>query len=591
MKRLLTITILLLYSTITKAYDFEVDGIYYNIISLSDLTVAVTSGGDEYSGEVIIPEKVVYKSKTLTVTEISSHAFFDCTNLSSISIPNSVEIIESYSFSGCSSLKYVRIEDGTDTLSLGYSRDGTPSWGGTATKGKGLFYDCPLETLYLGRNISFKSSYTLGYTPFDGENCLSLKSVTIGSCVTKIENETFKDCCALKELRIEDGERTLLLGYNGELSYRYNGQGYLIFVQATSLFNDCPLETLYLGRNISYDAILSDYGSYSPFERKLTSVTIGSCVTKINNYLFHFCNFSSIEIPNSVTTIGELAFFNCTGLTSIEIPNSVTSIGAHAFSGCTGLTSITIPNSVTSIGDYAFSDCTGLTSIEISNSVTTIGEDAFKGCTGLKEVHISDLTNWCNINFKYEKSNPLYYAENLYLNGKIVTDLIIPSDVTVIKSNAFCNCSNLSSITIHNSVTSIGSSFEGCTGLKCIYLLGETPPSINSYNFTASQYINMVLYVPIGSLATYQNADIWKEFWDIQEFDVTGIGDINECNIKMEFTSHGVSFSNAKDANVTVYTINGILVKRIDNYRGEEIRLNSGAYIVRVGDKTIKVKL
>ena len=139
MKRLLTITILLLYSTITKAYDFEVDGIYYNIISLSDLTVAVTSGGDEYSGEVIIPEKVVYKSKTLTVTEISSHAFFDCTNLSSISIPNSVEIIESYSFSGCSSLKYVRIEDGTDTLSLGYSRDGTPSWGGDCYKRKRSF--------------------------------------------------------------------------------------------------------------------------------------------------------------------------------------------------------------------------------------------------------------------------------------------------------------------------------------------------------------------------------------------------------------------------------------------------------------------
>ena len=99
------------------------------------------------------------------------------------------------------------------------------------------------------------------------------------------------------------------------------------------------------------------------------------------------------NIPSSVTSIGDWAFYGCTGLTSITIPSSVTSIGDGAFSDCTGLTSITIPSSVTSIGDYAFSDCTGLTSITIPSSVTSIGDWAFYGCKGLKSVRAPEVFN------------------------------------------------------------------------------------------------------------------------------------------------------------------------------------------------------
>ena len=96
---------------------------------------------------------------------------------------------------------------------------------------------------------------------------------------------------------------------------------------------------------------------------------------------------TSVTIPNSVTSIGEGVFYNCSGLTSVTIPNSVTSIGDEAFLDCIGLTSVTIPNSVTSIGAYAFKDCTGLTSVTIPNSVTSIGDLAFANCQKIENVY------------------------------------------------------------------------------------------------------------------------------------------------------------------------------------------------------------
>ena len=156
-------------------------------------------------------------------------------------------------------------------------------------------------------------------------------------------------------------------------------------------------------------------------------------VTSIGENAFEDCSgLTSIEIPNSVTSIGYDAFANCTGLTSIEIPNSVTSIGDWAFEGCSGLTSIEIPNSVTIIDIYAFYACSSLTSVTIPNSVTSIEESAFSGCIGL-------------------------------------TSVTIGNSVTSIRINAFKGCSSLTSVMIPNSVTSIGEHiFAECTGLTSV---------------------------------------------------------------------------------------------------------------------------
>ena len=188
----------------------------------------------------------------------------------------------------------------------------------------------------------------------------------------------------------------------------------------------------------------------------LTSITIPNSVTSIGNEAFGCCSgLTSITIPNSLTCIGEYVFGECSGLTSITIPNSVTSIGEGAFGGCSSLTSITIPNSVTSIGENAFYGCKSLTSITIPNSVANIGENAFMSCSGLTSITIPNGVTSIGS-----------YA---FCDCSGLTSITIPNSVTSIGEGAFANCSSLTSITIPNSVTSIGEgAFAGCIDLEFV---------------------------------------------------------------------------------------------------------------------------
>lgn len=243
-----------------------------------------------------------------------------------------------------------------------------------------------------------------------------------------------------------------------------------------------------------------------------TRLIIGDSVTKIGQYAFYNCTrLTSIVIPDSITAFLAVAFLGCSNLknvyytgtiekwcglvvgtysaspmcnganlyingklvTDLVIPDSVTVIDHFAFFGCTSLTSVAIPSGVTSIEYQAFMDCMALTSIVIPKSVTAIKQNAFGNCTSITEVYYNgDIEDWCNILFVAAASTPTYYGANLYINGELVTNLVIPDTLTAFKGYyTFRGCTSLISVVLPNGITSVASySFENCTNLQSVVI-------------------------------------------------------------------------------------------------------------------------
>ena len=279
--------------------------------------------------------------------------------------------------------------------------------------------------------------------------------------------------------------------------------------------------------------------------RSLTSLTLPSCITTIDDCTFYGCSgLTSLTLPSSVTSIEWSAFSGCSGLTSLTLPCSVTSIGGYAFSGCSGLTSLTLPSSVTKIGWYAFRGCSGLTNLSLPSSVTEIGWYAFDGCSGLTSLTLPSSVSSIG-SFAFSGCSGL-------------TSLTLPSSVTSIGESAFSGCSGLTSLTLPSSVTSIGeSAFSGCSGLSSIYVNWESPLSIDASTFEDANTGKCILYVPKGTYDDYWISN-WGIFENIVEYDPTGIDHITTSGEAKEISRYAADGQRlevpAKGLNIVKYS-------------------------------------
>ena len=478
---------------------------YYNTIRTVIILDGVTTiGVHAFSGCSSLTDIAIPKS----VTSIGENAFARC-SLTTLVIPASVSSIGDFAFWNNSGLNELIIEDGSTSLSLrGLSLSASQSIG------YGSFGLCPIEMLYLGRNLNVSYSSHYGNRATFGAE---VKEVTFGSNVTSIGNYTFYYCRNLTEVTIPNS----VVSIGDYAFYHCNDYG------------NYGLRNIYIGNSVKY---IGNYAFY--YCHNLTEVNIPNLVESIGDYAFYHCiSLKEVTIPDLVKSIGDYTFSRCSGLEEVTIGNSVITIGDYAFSNCSNLVEVTIPNSVESIGNSAFRSCGNLTNVYFGNSVTSIGDFAFYSCCNLNEVivpstvttigidafggcinscertiasgNITETVVWSicengiliiggsgrmldypsiasvtpapwggyhlsSIRTLIIDDGVTHIGTSAFRGLNNLTEATIPNSVTTIGEGAFRNCSSLIEITIPNAMTAYGSSiFRDCSSLKNVTILSN----------------------------------------------------------------------------------------------------------------------
>ena len=527
------------------AYVFEADGIYYNITSLSDLTVEVTyetTNYNSYSGKITIPDTVTYNGKTYAVTSIGEYAFRSCSHLTSITIPDAVTSIGSSAFYNCTSLTSVTIGDAVTSI------------------GNYAFYYCTsLASVTIPDAVTSIGEYAF-------RECSSLTSVTIGDAVTSIGKSAFSYCSHLTNIIcsgtvpptcastscFSNYDATLHVPTDAVETYASTSvwKKFATILGYTELpiFEDDGINYIITSHeDLEVEVSAGDYTGEITIPETVTYSGKTYAVTSIGEYAFYNCSsLTSVTIGDAVTSIGSYAFRNCSSLTSVTIGDAVTSIGSYAFYYCRSLTSITIPDAVTSIGSSAFYNCSILTSVTIGDAVTSIGSNAFYNCSNLtKIICCNETPPQCDGTSSFDNYNATLYVpvdavdtyaatevwgyfatilgytelpifeddginyiitsyEDLEVEvsaGDYTGEITVPETVTYsgktyavtsIGEYAFYNCSSLTSVTIGDAVTSIGNyAFYYCSSLASVNI-PDAVISIGEYAFSECRSLTSV---------------------------------------------------------------------------------------------------
>ncbi len=442
---------------------------------------------------------------TITCEDIPSNAFYNCSRLTDIYIGDGVTAIGNYAFYGCSSLPSLEIPNSITSI------------------GNNAFGGCTSLTYNVDSNIQYLGNSTNLYLAAIGTTSANFSSYSISSFAKIIAGGAFADCTRLSNIVIHDG--IISIG-----NQAFSGCSSLTSVEipnsVTSIglgaFSGCSsLQSI----TVPFVGAMAGKTSSNTYQYPFgyifgTSSYTGGTKTEQHYYgsIINYITYSTYYIPTSLKQVtvtgGNIlygAFYNCRGLTSVEIGDSVTSIGSRVFYNCRSLTSVVIGDSVTSIGSSAFEDCDNLASVVIGDSVTSIGgPSAFNACRKLVEVinkssHITVTKGSSSNGYVGYYALSVSNRDNTYVskltndNGYIIytegvekilvgyssteTALTLPSYVTKIHQDAFYNCDSLTSVVIGDSVTSIGNwAFTSCSSLKEVY-----------YNGTAAEWGNVTI--------------------------------------------------------------------------------------------------
>ncbi len=509
--------------TATSASSSTLFGYIFGSIEFSDVVETKQYYSQKSYSTYYIPSTI--KKVTITGGNIFYGAFYNCKNLISIEIPDSVTTIGDYAFSYCDSLTSIEIPESVTAIGDSAFRGCSSLTSieipdSVTTIGNCAFYECSsLTSVVIGDSVE-----TIGKSAF--YNCYGLMSVVVPASVESIGESAFKYCYKLVEVINKSSHITVVKGSTG--------LGYIGYY-ALSVFNSGDTYVNLFTNDNGYIIYDGEEKILVRYEGSQTDLVLPNYITQIYKYAFYNSkSLTSVVIGDSVTRIGEHAFYCCVSLTNIKISEGVTIIGASAFAGCFNLTNIDIPDSLIAIGDRAFAGCVSLTSIEIPYNVTAIDTEAFNGCESLTSVYYKGTSeNWNNItiasygNDYLQNATRYYYIENGadvpndsvnywaydedyvigYLNDErillsyigIETELVLPNYITQINHYAFYKCASLTSVVIGDNVETIGDyAFSDCSSLTSVVI----PDSVTTIGDRAFYNCYNLTSVEIGDSVT-----------------------------------------------------------------------------------------
>lgn len=405
-------------------------------------------------------------SQAGTVTYCKDNLLYKVNNCKTLILPESLTSIGNWTFRGMSTLGSIVIPNAVTTIGTYAFAD-----------------DSELESAKLSTSCAWLKAALFS-------ECGKLQAITIPTAVIKMDTQMFTNCKALKTVTFEDGTDLI------EMAYGSSNEEY-------GLFRDCPVETLYLGRWLSYN---TDVSTHSPFYSiaELKNLTLGKDLKVVDKYMFSYCTgLEDLYIPDNITSINMWGFRGCTSLKSVRFSEALSQISDYGFSGCTSLDNVALPASMTSIADNSFSGCTSLRKLDLGTSLRIIGPSAFQNCTALEGIEMPETLEGLGVE-SFAGCTSLPYVE-------------VKGEISSVGKQSFQGCTGLTWISLSKNVSSLGeNSFDGCTNIKYVKSYATSPIPTGLVNFPEDVVANGTLFVPASYVNRYKRSATWKDWGNIK---------------------------------------------------------------------------